>query len=76
MVATRSVGQRKRRSRLFTMLIACAAFGLLAGPAAAQQYPTRPVRIITPFAPGSGSDSVMPARRPEADGRLGPAGRR
>ena len=53
MMATLSVGLGKRRSCLSTMLAACTAFGLglLAGPASAQQYPTRTVRIITPFAP-------------------------
>jgi tripartite-type tricarboxylate transporter receptor subunit TctC len=31
----------------------------LAQPAAAQQFPTKPVRVITPFPAGSGPDSVV-----------------
>jgi tripartite-type tricarboxylate transporter receptor subunit TctC len=43
------------------ILTACAAvgLGLFATAASAQQYPTKPVKIITPFAAGSGPDSVI-----------------
>lgn len=43
------------------ILAACVALGLglFAGNATAQPYPAKPVRIVTPFAAGSGPDGVL-----------------
>jgi len=39
-------------------LIACSCLTLFAGVAAAQNYPSKPVRLISPFPPGGGTDAV------------------
>src|SRR5690606_14941295 len=73
------------KALLSAMIAALAIVG--SGANAAEQYPTRPIRMIVPFAPGGGSDviarlvaskvgpilgqSVLVENRPGASGIIG-----
>ena len=43
---------------LVRRLLLCAAIGILAAPANAQEYPARPIHIIVGFAAGGGNDII------------------
>jgi tripartite-type tricarboxylate transporter receptor subunit TctC len=51
--------------------IVIAGLGFLAGAAFSQQYPSKPVRIIAPFAPGGGTDFIARLIAQKLSERLG-----
>ena len=52
-------------------LVLLGAFILGAGSASAQGYPTKPVRLVVPYAPGGGVDTVARALGQELREALG-----
>jgi len=58
------------RTILFSLLTSVAAL-LMGVPASAQQYPTRPIRLVVPFPPGGGTDTMARAIGPKLGEALG-----
>ena len=59
------------RSRMYCGLAVGLGVVILCAGASAQQYPTKPVRLIVPYAPGGGVDIVARALAQELTRRLG-----
>jgi tripartite-type tricarboxylate transporter receptor subunit TctC len=57
--------------KTFLIAIAAAALALVAGAAQSQQYPQRPVRIVVPFPPGGGVDTLARIVGQKLSGPLG-----
>jgi tripartite-type tricarboxylate transporter receptor subunit TctC len=57
--------------RALLLLPLAAALGAAAAPAEAQNYPTRPLRLIVPQAPGSASDNIARIVATELSRQLG-----
>lgn len=53
-----------------TRIFAALALTLAAGSSVAQEFPSRPIRIIVPYAPGTGSDIASRQIQPQLNERL------
>ncbi len=62
---------RAPNRRRLLLLTACAPLALQPGRALAQAWPTRPVRIVVPFAPGGTTDGLARALAPELQKAFG-----
>jgi tripartite-type tricarboxylate transporter receptor subunit TctC len=69
LIASRTIASRSTASRLITSLGVLSA--LLVGYASAQEYPSKPIRLIVPFAPGGPTDIMSRAISERIPARLG-----
>lgn len=65
------MAHRKSRVRACAAILAGLAAAAVSGVAAAQTYPTKPVRLIVPFPPGGSNDIVGRVMAEELTRRLG-----
>lgn len=62
---------RQRRRAVITAVLACAAACSGWGPALAQEFPAKPIRLVIPFPPGGGADGAARALSPRLSEYLG-----
>jgi tripartite-type tricarboxylate transporter receptor subunit TctC len=55
---TRSTERNPRGSNIALLLLAALAVQICISPASAQVYPAKPVRLVVPYPPGGGSDTI------------------
>ena len=67
--ARASVSSLINRHSSLVGIVALASMSAM--PLAAQQYPSKPIRLIVPFAPGGGTDMVARVIQPKLSERLG-----
>jgi tripartite-type tricarboxylate transporter receptor subunit TctC len=73
-VKASGIGHRRRRAGATRLSASCAFFALccaLAGPADAQPFPVKPIRVINPAAPGGNSDIFFRLLQPKMSEALG-----
>jgi tripartite-type tricarboxylate transporter receptor subunit TctC len=68
---TRSTLDNDRRQEMARTIIAAAIACMLAGPATAQDWPTRPLTMVVPFAAGASSDILGRILAPRLSDYLG-----
>jgi tripartite-type tricarboxylate transporter receptor subunit TctC len=71
MQSFRNISHREKTGRAWLIILACVFLSITGSPAEAQNWPSRPVRLIVPFAPGGANDIVARLIQPSLEKALG-----